>query len=159
MAAGMSVSRELFEEFCDKLTYSINKIDFSIQKQYKVDLLLNFTDIDETIGQKLKVLEPHGKGNEKIIFSTTKSLLLDYKVIGKNSNVLKLNFQQSGKVLEFIAFRDISQIINIIKNKVQFTNNNDIILSDKNKFDILYTIGTNVFNGSERLQLELISIR
>lgn len=159
MAAGMSVSSELFEEFCDKLTYSINKIDFSIQKQYKVDLLLNFTDIDETIGQKLKVLEPHGKGNEKIIFSTTKTLLLDYKVVGKNSNVLKLNFQQSGKVLEFIAFRDISQIINIIKNKVQFTNNNDIILSDKNKFDILYTIGTNVFNGSERLQLELISIR
>ncbi len=159
MAAGMSLEKPVFSEFCKALTASINNLDFSIQKTYKVDLILPFTEIDESLAQKLKQFEPYGKGNEKVIFSTTKIFLSDYRILGKNQNVLKLTFSQAGKHFDFIAFGDISEIENIIKNKVQLTSNNDIISSETNTFDILYTIGTNVFNGRERLQLELLSIR
>ena len=159
MAAGMSLEKPVFSEFCKALTASINSLDFSIQKTYKVDLILPFAEIDESLAQKLKQFEPYGKGNEKVIFSTTKVYLSDYRILGKNHNVLKLTFSQAGKHFDFIAFGDISEIENIIKNKVQLTSNNDIISSETNTFDILYTIGTNVFNGRERLQLELLSIR
>lgn len=159
MAAGMSLEKTIFPEFCKALTDSINNLEFSTQKTYRVDLILPFTEINDTIAEKLKQFEPYGKGNEKIVFSTTKVCLSDYRVLGKNQNVLKLNFSQAGKSFDFIAFGDISEIENIIKNKVQLTNNNDIISSETNTFDILYTIGTNVFNGRERLQLELLSIR
>lgn len=159
MAAGMSLEKPVFSEFCKSLTASINSLDFSIQKTYKVDLILSFAEIDESLAQKLKQFEPYGKGNEKVIFSTTKVYLSDYRILGKNQNVLKLTFSQAGKHFDFIAFGDISEIENIIKNKVQLTSNNDIISSETNTFDILYTIGTNVFNGRERLQLELLSIR
>lgn len=159
MAAGMSLEKTIFPEFCKALTDSINNLEFSTQKTYRVDLILPFTEINDTIAEKLKQFEPYGKGNEKIVFSTTKVCLSDYRVLGKNQNVLKLTFSQAGKSFDFIAFGDISEIENIIKNKVQLTNNNDIISSETNTFDILYTIGTNVFNGRERLQLELLSIR
>lgn len=159
MAAGMSLEKTIFPEFCKALTDSINNLEFSTQKTYRVDLILPFTEINDTIAEKLKQFEPYGKGNEKIVFSTTKVCLSDYRILGKNQNVLKLTFSQAGKSFDFIAFGDISEIENIIKNKVQLTNNNDIISSETNTFDILYTIGTNVFNGRERLQLELLSIR
>lgn len=159
MAAGMSLEKHNFDAFYQNLTTEINKLDFSIQKTYRVDLLLEFDEIDHNIAEKLKLFEPYGKGNEKIIFSTKDVSLLRFKILGKNCNVLKLEFEKSKKTFEFITFGDISLITNIIKNKVQINDNNDIISSETNNFDILYSIGTNVFNGVERLQLELISIR
>ncbi|MGL5256559.1 MAG: DHHA1 domain-containing protein, partial [Proteocatella sp.] len=159
MAAGMSLEKHNFDAFYQNLTTEINKLDFSIQKTYRVDLLLEFDEIDHNIAEKLKLFEPYGKGNEKIIFSTKDVSLLRFKILGKNCNVLKLEFEKSKKTFEFITFGDISLITNIIKNKVQINDNNDIISSEMNNFDILYSIGTNVFNGVERLQLELISIR
>lgn len=159
MAAGMSIEKTNFDNFCQNLTTEINNLEFSIQKTYKVDLLLDFDEIEYNIAEKLKLFEPYGKGNEKIIFSTKGVSLIKLKILGKKCNVLKLEFGKAKKTFEFITFGDISLVTNIIKNKVQISDNNDIISSETNNFDILYSIGTNVFNGVERLQLELISIR
>ena len=69
-------------------------------------LLLNIS-----LANSLKSFEPYGKGNEKMIFSSLKVSISDIKIIGKNSNVLKMKRKQNEIQREFICFSDIDTII------------------------------------------------
>lgn len=159
MAAGMSLEKEYFDKFTSLLIKSIAKIPFSTEKAYRVDLLVNFSELEYAMAKSLEKFEPFGKGNEKIIFSSLKVSVSDIKILGKNANVLRLSISQGRYTREFISFGNIDSILKIIKNKVQNTDNNAIMLNENNTFDILFSIGTNVYNNREKLQLELISIR
>jgi len=159
MAAGMSLEKCNLSDFFSNLKTSISGYLIPKNKIHKVDMVLNFEQLDLKLANSLKKFEPYGKGNEKIIFSSLNVTIKDFKIIGKNSNVLKLKISQSEMLREFIGFTNIDSILIKIKNKVQTNQYNDIIIDENNTFDIIYTIGKNVFNGSEKLQLELISIR
>ena len=162
MAAGMSIQKKNLSAFFDELRISISKYNVPPYRTYAVDMILDFSQLDISLANSLKSFEPYGKGNEKIIFSSLKISVNDIKIIGKNSNVLKMKISQNGIQREFICFSDIDFIIKKIENKVnkvKVIGGCNFVIDENNTFDIIYTVGINVFNGTERLQLELISIR
>ncbi|MGB5824176.1 MAG: single-stranded-DNA-specific exonuclease RecJ [Proteocatella sp.] len=159
MAAGMSLEKENFDQFVSLLIESTSKIPFSIEKTHKVDLIVKFDELEYALAKSLEKFEPFGKGNEKIVFSSLKVSISDIKILGANSNVLRIFISQNGISKEFISFRNIDWMLEIIKKKVQIMDNNAIILNENNTFDILFSAGINVYNSREKLQLELVSIR
>ena len=159
MAAGMSIEKKNLNEFFDKLRISISEYSVPNYKTYAVDMILNFSQLNISLANSLKSFEPYGKGNEKMIFSSLKVSISDIKIIGKNSNVLKMKIKQSEIQREFICFSDIDSIIKKIGDKVKVTSDYNFFIDENDTFDIIYTVGINVFNSTERLQLELISIR
>lgn len=159
MAAGMSIEKKNLNEFFDKLRISISEYNVPKHKTYAVDMILDFSQLNISLANSLKSFEPYGKGNEKIIFSSLKVSISDIKVIGKNSNVLKMKIKQNEIQREFICFSDIDSIIKKIEDKVKINADYNFFIDENYTFDIIYTVGINVFNSTERLQLELISIR
>ena len=159
MAAGMSIEKKNLNEFFDKLRISISEYSVPKYKTYAVDMILNFSQLNISLANSLKSFEPYGKGNEKMIFSSLKVSISDIKIIGKNSNVLKMKIKQNEIQREFICFSDIDSIIKKIGDKVKVTADYNFFIDENDTFDIIYTVGINVFNSTERLQLELISIR
>ena len=159
MAAGMSIEKKNLNEFFDKLRISISEYSVPNYKTYAVDMILNFSQLNISLANSLKSFEPYGKGNEKMIFSSLKVSISDIKIIGKNSNVLKMKIKQNEIQREFICFSDIDSIIKKIGDKVKVTADYNFFIDENDTFDIIYTVGINVFNSTERLQLELISIR
>ena len=159
MAAGMSIEKNNLNEFFDKLRISISEYNVPKHKTYAVDMILDFSQLNISLANSLKSFEPYGKGNEKIIFSSLKVSISDIKVIGKNSNVLKMKIKQNEIQREFICFSDIDSIIKKIEDKVKINADYNFFIDENYTFDIIYTVGINVFNSTERLQLELISIR
>ena len=159
MAAGMSIEKKNLNEFFDKLRISISEYSVPKYKTYAVDMILNFSQLNISLANSLKSFEPYGKGNEKMIFSSLKVSISDIKIIGKNSNVLKMKIKQNEIQREFICFSDIDSIIKKIEDKVKVTADYNFFIDENDTFDIIYTVGINVFNSTERLQLELISIR
>ena len=159
MAAGMSIEKKNLNEFFDKLRISISEYSVPKYKTYAVDMILNFSQLNISLANSLKSFEPYGKGNEKMIFSSLKVSISDIKIIGKNSNVLKMKIKQNEIQREFICFSDIDSIIKKIGDKVKVTVDYNFFIDENDTFDIIYTVGINVFNSTERLQLELISIR
>ena len=159
MAAGMSIEKKNLNEFFDKLRISISEYSVPKYKTYAVDMILNFSQLNISLANSLKSFEPYGKGNEKMIFSSLKVSISDIKIIGKNSNVLKMKIKQNEIQREFICFSDIDSIIKKIGDKVKVTSDYNFFIDENDTFDIIYTVGINVFNSTERLQLELISIR
>ena len=159
MAAGMSIEKKNLNEFFDKLRISISEYSVPKYKTYAVDMILNFSQLNISLANSLKSFEPYGKGNEKMIFSSLKVSISDIKIIGKNSNVLKMKIKQNEIQREFICFSDIDSIIKKIEDKVKINADYNFFIDENYTFDIIYTVGINVFNSTERLQLELISIR
>lgn len=159
MAAGMSIEKKNLNEFFDKLRISISEYNVPKHKTYAVDMILDFSQLNISLANSLKSFEPYGKGNEKITFSSLKVSISDIKVIGKNSNVLKMKIKQNEIQREFICFSDIDSIIKKIEDKVKINADYNFFIDENYTFDIIYTVGINVFNSTERLQLELISIR
>ena len=159
MAAGMSIEKKNLNEFFDKLRISISEYSVPKYKTYAVDMIMKFSQLNISLANSLKSFEPYGKGNEKMIFSSLKVSISDIKIIGKNSNVLKMKIKQSEIQREFICFSDIDSIIKKIGDKVKVTADYNFFIDENDTFDIIYTVGINVFNSTERLQLELISIR
>lgn len=159
MAAGMSIEKKNLNEFFDKLRISISEYSVPKYKTYAVDMIMKFSQLNISLANSLKSFEPYGKGNEKIIFSSLKVSISDIKVIGKNSNVLKMKIKQNEIQREFICFSDIDSIIKKIEDKVKINADYNFFIDENYTFDIIYTVGINVFNSTERLQLELISIR
>lgn len=159
MAAGMSIEKKNLNEFFDKLRISISEYSVPKYKTYAVDMIMKFSQLNISLANSLKSFEPYGKGNEKMIFSSLKVSISDIKIIGKNSNVLKMKIKQNEIQREFICFSDIDSIIKKIGDKVKVTSDYNFFIDENDTFDIIYTVGINVFNSTERLQLELISIR
>ena len=121
MAAGMSIEKKNLNEFFDKLRISISEYSVPKYKTYAVDMILNFSQLNISLANSLKSFEPYGKGNEKMIFSSLKVSISDIKIIGKNSNVLKMKIKQNEIQREFICFSDIDSIIKKIGDKVKVT--------------------------------------
>lgn len=162
-AAGMSISKEVFEEFSLELLSYMNDLIFSREKSYLVDAIIPFEKINIDFAKKLDIFAPFGKGNPEIILSTLgvgiKSLVLNEK----NSNILKVYLNNGFDSKWFTTF-NAQEILNKIKNKLNLKEDYDIINQlpkdlFQEKFDIIYKLSVNRYNGNEYLNIDLLTIR
>lgn len=146
MAAGFSIETSKIEIF----TKEINKLakpiltDEIISRKLRIDLEIDFDQINYDLYFKLKEFEPTGLGNPSASFVTKKVEVVEARTVGRDATHLKLKLKQNQIVLDAIAFG----FGNLLPN----------LTSDK-KIDVVYFIEDNSWNGGKSLQLKIKDIK
>ncbi|MDO8341097.1 MAG: single-stranded-DNA-specific exonuclease RecJ [Candidatus Woesebacteria bacterium] len=144
MAAGFSIKTEKIEEFTKKLIKISKSLltDGILSKKLKIDMSLDFAQIDQKLIDLLKKFEPTGYGNFQPVFMTKKAEIIESKSIGSDGKHLKLKIRQSKITLDAVWFNyDLSKI------------------NQKTKLiDIAYTTEENIWNNRSLIQLKIKDI-
>ncbi|MCI8428734.1 MAG: single-stranded-DNA-specific exonuclease RecJ [Lachnospiraceae bacterium] len=145
MAAGLSISEELVEEFRRRLNENCTLTGEDLTEVIHIDMVLPFSHVSERLTEELVLLEPFGKGNTKPVFAARNVAVLESRVFGKNQNVLRMKLMdESGMVREGIYFSSCMQ--EILED-----------LKKKKVMHILYYPEIDEFRGQRRLQLRIVN--
>ena len=158
----MSISEDSIDLLRERLNRfsPLTKEDL-VPKVY-LDMQLPIRSISYEIIDELHGIEPFGKANPKPLFGEKGLKVIRASILGKNRNVLKLQFlSKEGLSIEGIYFGDITDFeYTIMKKygeselrKLYNGNKNDIIL------DIVFYPEINEFNGNTSIQLIIEDLR
>ena len=145
MAAGFSIATNKIEEF----TLSINKYseklltDEILEKKLKIDMEVNFDQLNYDLLEKLEQFDPTGLGNPGPTFVTRKVKVVEAKPVGKEKTHLKLKLKQDNITFDAIAF-GLATRYSLMAN---------------NLIDVVYTLEDNTWNGNKTLQLKVKDIK
>jgi len=163
MAAGFSIKKGKIAEFKRKIEKEAEKFaDSLFERKLKIDLQLNFSDINYLLLAILKKFEPFGIGNCQPVFVTRGVKVVDKKLVGRNGGHLKMKLDDlATKKIEKIDSELLSPTESFsYMDTIGFGLGNlgaDIRLGDK--LDVAYTVSENVWNGKKNLQLKIKDIR
>ncbi|MFH2122388.1 MAG: single-stranded-DNA-specific exonuclease RecJ [Pseudomonadota bacterium] len=107
MAAGMSVSEDLFDLFSRKVDEEIGKQtkDAAPVATLSIDLE---ADIDEIFtadcSRQMQLLEPFGPGNRSPVFYTRSPKLIEARAVGAERMHLKMSFQSNNAIQKGVGF-------------------------------------------------------
>ena len=90
MAAGLSIEEKNIEEFRRRLNVNCTLTDEELRPKIVIDVPMPVSYITKELVEQISLLEPFGKGNTKPVFAQKNLRVLDYSIIGKNKNVVKL---------------------------------------------------------------------
>ncbi len=163
MAAGLSIypqnvallRRQLNDE-CEMDLQQMTSI-LRIDKQFPV------SETTLTLAKRLRIFEPHGNGNSSIYFADKDVQVVKIKLLGKEQQVVRLicrsnYYKQSVVAVIFNARLRIEELIKNTWGEHAWQN----MLSGKGQpiaLDMIYSIGTNQYNDTEHLQLQVIDFR
>lgn len=107
MAAGMSVSEDLFELFSQRINEEIGRqmndvkqvATLTIDLEAEIDVIFS-----SDCGKQLQLLEPFGPGNKSPLFYTKKTRVVESKSIGAENAHLKISFKSNGLIQKGIGF-------------------------------------------------------
>ena len=126
----------------------INKIideqtqGFDFTPTLEIDMPLEAEDLSLSLIEKIEKLQPFGSENQPPVFAMTDLVLKNYKLMGTNSNHLKMFLETPSKnIVECVKW-------NIGKFEVPLDSKMDIAFSPK----------SNTFNGKTTLQLDISDI-
>ncbi len=142
-AAGFLANPKDFEKIKEKLdlffaTNSRQENPVFVDAFLSSDLL-NITTIDF-----LKNLEPFGKGNEIPIFGIKKARFDNFRMMGKNKNHGRISLNFEDEKIELIAF-----FCDDLLEKIKLGQ----------KYDFLFTMNSNFWNGMEQVQFRFFDVR
>jgi single-stranded-DNA-specific exonuclease len=146
MAAGFSIESGKIEEFTKRINeISSGKLtDKILTKRLKIDLEINFENVDGNLLRVVKSFEPTGIGNPSPTFISRKVSLSDARVVGRDGTHLKLKLIQGGITFDAIAF-GMGRLFQD--------------LSPTSQVDIAYTLEENTFNGRSSLELKIKDLK
>lgn len=138
-AAGFTIEIKNIDEFIKVAQKKADELlnDADLTPQLNIDLQIALSNVSMSLALELEKLDPYGVGNPKPVFYSTGEII-DARLIGKNSNHLKLSIKdQNSFPLEIIFFNE----------GAKFTT-----LSLGQKINVAYTIEIDRWNGSERVK-------
>lgn len=141
MAAGFSIKTKNIKKF----RIEINKIAKKkltkkiLTPKLKIDMELQFNQLNQKLMDKLKNLDPFGIGNPAPTFVTKKTSVVEAKKVGAQKKHLKLKLEQSNMIFDAIWFNS-----SISEN-----------LPPKSIVDVVYSLDENTYNGRTTLQLKV----
>lgn len=146
MAAGLSLPKEnlatlrkLLNQHCD-----VKEEDF-IPKIW-IDSVLPFGRINDTLIADLERLEPFGNGNEKPSFALKNVQILNYRIMGKDQNVIKLRLQDEyGYGIDGLLFQEGEKFVKE--------------MADYHSMDIIYFPNINEYMGMRTIQIMIQEYR
>jgi len=148
-AAGITMEEVNLEKFKKRLETFADKhmIEEQMIQTLDIDMALKFREIDQTLVNDLKRMNPFGPDNQKPIFCSFN--VKDFgtsKLVGKEMEHIKLELidDSSQNVMQAIAFG--------MHEHFKYIN-------DQKPFDICYTIEENVYNNKMMIQLQIKDIR
>ena len=154
-AAGMSLPKENLEEFKRRLVENSGLTEDDLTEKVSIDVILPFGLVTEQVVEELKLLEPFGVGNEKPLFAERNLKLLHARILGKNSNVLKLAAEnEHGKQFEVMYFGDIPAFEQEIEAKFGKQAVDKLFQGRENdiRINMIYYPETNEFRDKVTLQ-------
>ena len=117
MAAGLSIKEENVEEFRRRLNENCTLTEKDLAPKILIDVPMPVSYINKELVEEISLLEPFGKGNTKPIFAQKGLRVLSSRILGKNSNVAKLQLSDStGCVVEAVYFGEADEFVDRIKN-------------------------------------------
>lgn len=157
MAAGLSLDREMIEDFAKALNENCKLTEDDYVRKVWIDVPMPLAYATEELINQLSLLEPFGKGNEKPVFATKNVKVKSLKVMGANQNMCKLSVvDDSGKAMDALVFSSIyPAFMEFLKDKfgeeqirkAKMNISNDIVLS------IIYYPDINEYNGRRSVQI------
>lgn len=146
MAAGFSIETAKIEEFANKINQIAKPLLTKeiLSKRLKIDLELDFSQLNWEFFYKLKEFEPTGLGNPAPTFASRKVEVLEARPVGREAKHLKLKLRQNGLVFDAIYFN------------APTTNPQSPMTG---MIDIAYTLEDNSWNGYKSLQLKIKDVR
>ena len=96
MAAGFTIESEKIEVFTKKIKKAARPLltPEVLQKKLKIDVKLNFDQLNLELLNKIRSLEPYGIGNPAPVFVSEKVRVKDARLVGRDRSHLKLNLQE-----------------------------------------------------------------
>lgn len=140
MAAGFSFSEEktTFEQVKQALNETVNEMSegMELKPTLDIDLLLDEKDLDITIVDEIKKLEPFGASNPSPVFAVKDFILKEKTLMGENKKHLRLKIQGKDAIYTCVWW-----------------SHGDISLVAGDKLDVAFSPRINVFNNTTSLQL------
>ena len=97
MAAGLSLAgEEMIEPFRRALNDNSTLTEEDFIEKVVIDVPMPITYITKNLIRQLSLLEPFGKGNTKPLFAQKGLTVLNYRIFGKNRNVVKVQLADAG---------------------------------------------------------------
>jgi single-stranded-DNA-specific exonuclease len=145
MAAGFSIETSKISKFSKEINKYAEKLltDELLQKKIKIDLELNFENINENLITQIYNFEPIGLGNPGATFVTYGVEIIDIRPVGREAKHLKLKLKQNEHIFDSIYFGG-GEIYSE--------------LSNDQKVDIVYSVENNIWNGNQTIQLKIKDI-
>ncbi len=138
MAAGFTIRTDQIEIFKNRmLTLASKKIDVhNLERSIKIDCPLKLSEVSWEIFEQIQRFEPFGVANEEPIFLAKGTEIGEVRTVGSLNQHLKLTVEK----IDAIGF-------GMGERKSD--------LRPGNKFDLVYTLGQNIWNGKKSLQLKI----
>lgn len=162
MAAGLSITEENIDLLRERLNAMSPLTKDDLVPKIYLDMQLPIKTISYEIIDALHSLEPFGKANPKPLFGEKGLKAIRANILGKNKNVLKIQFlSKEGLLVEGIYFGDIVEFENTMMMKYGENELKNLYEGHKNNIyiDIVFYPEVNQFNGNTSIQLVIEDFR
>lgn len=142
-AGGFSFPASNLEAIVQKLSeYAHQSLEVEhLKPLVKIDARASLEEIDFTLYQQIESLQPWGIGNRTPVFWTPNTRVIEQQVVGTNHLKLKLQEDNSSKIIKAIAWR-WGEYFKL-----------------PNRLDIAYKLKENNWLGETNIELELVGVR
>lgn len=140
MAAGLSLEERNVEEFRRRLNEQAQLTEEDFIPKVWIDVPMPIQYVSEPLIHQLDLLEPFGQGNEKPLFAEKGLMIRSFRVMGKQSNVVRLSLVSGdGTAMDGLIFCDGEAFA--------------AELGSRRQIDITYYPSVNEYNGNRNLQV------
>jgi single-stranded-DNA-specific exonuclease len=146
MAAGFSIETSKIKEFAKRIN-EISKpllTEEILSRRLKIDLEIDFNQVNQKLYDRLKEFEPTGLGNYQPSFMTKNVEILEARTVGRDNTHLKLKLKKDNLVFDAIAFG-----FGNLQPKI----------APETEIDMVYSIEENIWNNRTSLQLKIKDIK
>ena len=140
MAIGIAIKREMFEEFKKEFEEIAKnaKVDEYIPV-ISIDAKVDLNNVDKSVVESLKQLEPFGEGNKMPIFAFRNLKIDSIRALSEGKH-LKLTLKDNNTIIDAIGFN-----IGYLSEEYRIGD----------KIDIAGVLEINSFNGVDNLQINI----
>ena len=140
MAAGLSLEERNVDEFRRRLNEQAQLTEEDFIPKVWIDVPMPIQYVSEPLIHQLDLLEPFGQGNEKPLFAEKGLMIRSFRVMGKQSNVVRLSLVSGdGTAMDGLIFCDGEAFA--------------AELGSRRQIDITYYPSVNEYNGNRNLQV------
>jgi single-stranded-DNA-specific exonuclease len=145
-AAGLSVSKENFEDFVASLTDISNKdiSEANLVKKVSIDAEVAFSNMSFKLFEELSQFEPFGLANPRPIFMTKNISFDSFRFVGKDSNHFSALAKEKNSKIKSIYFN--------------FPFEKSMINYDK-YYSVAFSLNQDEWQGDKKLSLNIIDIK
>lgn len=159
-AAGLSIRKENLDKLREELNKNANLDEEDLAEKIYLDSTLYANEITFDLIDLISEIGPYGKGNRRPTFGDKGAIIKKISLVGKEENILKLDLDIRGRMMETIMF-SAESTIEYLKEELGAKDFAQLIvgLPVENQLDIAYYPEINEFRGEKKIQLRLIDLR